>query len=134
LEGGGVSETTHTSKLVEVLRRGIPYGTTFKHADRFTHGVPDISHTAFGFTSWWEVKLADPTFDCPGIQELTLKRLAKNSFHARVIIFREDPKGTFIVHPDHIHEWDSVWEHYFPGYAYVNIYEIIKYIHASYAR
>lgn len=102
-----MNETSIVSKLTTALRRDLKTFVILKHADRFTHGVPDISVTGCGLTSWWEVKLANPTFDSPGIQELTMLRLAKNGF-ARYIVFRDDPKSTRIVAPSELGHWTEI--------------------------
>lgn len=100
-----MSEKSLVESLVRIARRELKGFVVFKHADRFTHGVPDISSTGSGKTTWWEVKHADPTFDSPGIQELTMKRLDAAGY-ARYIIFRQQPKMTFIVRPVDLANWD----------------------------
>lgn len=49
------SETDFTRKVMEVLKGNFP-GFSQKHADRFSTGVPDITHTMSGFTWWLELK------------------------------------------------------------------------------
>lgn len=94
------------SNLMIMLRQALPKYVLFRHEDKFTSGIPDISITGFAKTSWFEVKHATPDFDSPGIQELTMLRLAAAGFHARYIIFTEDKNGdfkkTFIIHPKYI--------------------------------
>lgn len=51
-------------------------GVVFKPNDRATSGIPDISFTAGGRSSWWEVKHAKPFVKGTGLQHLTCRRLA----------------------------------------------------------
>jgi len=101
-----MTETSLVAGLVNVLRTELKGAVIFKHADRFTHGIPDISITS-RHTLWWEVKYADPDFKLPGIQELTIKRLGTAAFY--VIFAERQPlvpaRTTFIVSPHCIGEW-----------------------------
>lgn len=94
------------AKLVELLRAAEPSWMVFPIEDRFRHGVPDLAVIGAGTTTWWETKHAAPEFDSEGIQELTMKRLARHS-HARYIIWRETTEvtETLIVHPRRMNEW-----------------------------
>jgi hypothetical protein len=96
-----VNESTCKSNLMKRLRAEYPHAVCFRHEDRMTHGVPDLSVTMDQRTSWWEVKYATPGFESPGIQELTLKRLGKTGY-AYYIIFEDVAAGrkTYIVDPE----------------------------------
>jgi len=75
-----------------------------RHEDIRTGGIPDLSVTGLGKTTWWEFKHATPYFESPGNQELTMMRLAVNGY-ARYIIWSEgggNPKMTNIVEPKEI--------------------------------
>lgn len=45
-----------TQELVRALRKKLPNSVVFKHADGITYGIPDISVTWLGSTTWLEVK------------------------------------------------------------------------------
>lgn len=66
-------------KLVEAIRKEMPGAVVYRHEDTFTAGIPDISVTWRGSTSWIEVK-----FQRRGRKsELTaLQRQAINRFRA----------------------------------------------------
>lgn len=50
------TESELTRDLVKLAtKRGL---LLRKHSDTFRAGVPDLSHTSCGWSSWWEVKLA----------------------------------------------------------------------------
>jgi hypothetical protein len=100
--------------LVSKARRAFSGFSIFRHEDNFTHGIPDISITGLGITSWWEVKLADPSLDAKefrGVQYDTMISLEVISSFARYIIFELNPKtgekATRIVRPQHFHTWKS---------------------------
>lgn len=52
-----MNELTRTRKLVQDLSSGLNGSVVIKHTDSHTQGVPDISVTWAGITSWWEAKL-----------------------------------------------------------------------------
>lgn len=73
-----------------------------RHEDIRLGGVPDLSVTGLGKTSWIEFKHGTPYFESPGNQELMMMRLAKNGYYARYLIWREregEGKTTNIVNP-----------------------------------
>lgn len=43
-------------RLVKALGSSLPGAVIYRHEDTFTAGIPDISVTWGGITSWWEVK------------------------------------------------------------------------------
>ena len=71
-----MNEASLKQALVALMRAELAPFVIFRHEDRITSGIPDISVTGNRHTSWWEVKFANPDFKCPGIQELTALRLA----------------------------------------------------------
>jgi hypothetical protein len=71
-----MNEATLKNQLVKKLRELMPGFVILRHEDRHTAGIPDISVTGCGRTSWWEVKHANPDWKSRGIQELTCMRLA----------------------------------------------------------
>lgn len=99
-----MKENDLSTKLAARMRTDIRNSVVFKHADSFTHGIPDISLTANGRSSWWEVKFADPKFNSTGIQELNCLRLAKISI-CYYVIYDQSFDRTLIVHPFQFKEW-----------------------------
>jgi hypothetical protein len=101
-----MTETTLVSSLSDIFRLTLKGYIVFKHHDQFTHGVPDLSVTGVGRTSWLECKYANPDFKSEGIQELTMLRLAATSF-ARYVIYDASKNGrrTLIVEPRHLANW-----------------------------
>jgi len=51
-----VTESEYTRKLVKKLRRRLPKSVIFKFNDRLTGGIPDLSVTLNGLTTWLEAK------------------------------------------------------------------------------
>lgn len=72
------TETQLKSKLTKALRESLNNAVIFRHEDQFTSGVPDISITWKGYTTWLEVKLAKPAIRGKGVQKHTMQMLAEN--------------------------------------------------------
>ena len=131
----GIMETTEAklkTKLVEHLRKMYPGYVVLRHEDRFTFGIPDISVTGHGRTSWWEAKHANPDFESLGYQELTMLRLSAGGY-ARYIIWEEigDVKRTLIVHPKLLCDWSSRHESYSVGFNHHWMGEQIQKVHCT---
>jgi|SRR6185436_505840 len=98
-------ESTPRSALMRMIKLALPHFVALRHEDVRTRGIPDLSLTGLGRTTWWECKHATPDFKSQGIQELTMLRLAAAGY-ARYIIWREEADGsdkqTLIVHPEHL--------------------------------
>ncbi len=90
-------EATIKRQLVRKIKERIPNAVIFRHEDKFTHGIPDISITANHTTVWVEVKYL--AFKAKKIQILTAMRLA-NVSHCFFAVFSE--YETLISHPDSI--------------------------------
>lgn len=93
------------SQLMVMLKRHAPELVAFRHESVRECGIPDLSLTGGGITTWWEFKHATPRFDDNGLQLLTCARLAVGGF-CRYVLWYEDSKGncqqTMIVHPRHV--------------------------------
>jgi hypothetical protein len=117
-------------RKLEIL---LPGYIIMKHSDRAQSGWPDFSVVGRGMCSQWEVKLADPDFESPGIQELTCQRLAVAGY-CRYIIFdfriTESP-CTSIVHPVNIKDWKLERERFSVGLAFNMIAEAIRDAHMA---
>lgn len=102
--------------LCDDLRKH-PKMLVFRHEDRFTHGIPDISCTGNGRTIWLEVKFGDPGFTSRGIQEATMKTLAQFGL-ARYIVYLRTPteERTYIVPPRMIDLDPRMWKHSCSGF------------------
>lgn len=61
--------------LVRKLAEKLPGAVVFKHADTMTAGIPDISVTWGGVTTWLEVKYANPRIEHQEAQALIMARL-----------------------------------------------------------
>jgi len=96
-----MTEASLKSALVKALRLRYPNAVVLRHEDKITHGIPDISFTLNGRTSWWEGKFANPGFDTKGIQTLTMMRLAKQG-RAYYIVWDKREDTTFFVLPNQI--------------------------------
>jgi hypothetical protein len=87
-----LNESDLSRKLVKALRTVLePEGfVIFKHNQRTGVGVPDISVTGKGSTSWWEVKhLRGGRLIQRGVQSFMMGKLG-HAGEARYIMFYDD--------------------------------------------
>lgn len=79
-----MTESAFTRKLLRALRSHtvLKDAVIFKHADRFSAGIPDFSVTVNGRTTWWEVKVNpnQPT----KLQSYFLTKLGSSAFLIKV--------------------------------------------------
>lgn len=110
-------------KAIEATMRG---AVVFRHEDTFTAGIPDLSVTWGGVTSWWEVKyarigrVAHPT----KLQAYTLDQLNRAG-HAGLIVYKETKvagKAVFLGFA----QGDAVR---FPGFAHNDVAQAIRDLH-----
>jgi hypothetical protein len=101
-----------------------------RHEDSSRSGVPDISVTARGKTSWWEIKYGHPSFETNGIQHLTMLKLGRFGY-ARYVVFRETADGhskqTALFLPkdfDRSEEWANV-----SGFNFQWVVDQIRFYH-----
>lgn len=97
------------AKLVDRVHSLVPQMVTIQIQNVRHIGQPDITTTANKRTVWWELKHGTPKFDSPGIQELTMKRLARHGFAYYILYLEnEERQYTVIVSPDDIGlDWDN---------------------------
>lgn len=139
-----MNEGTLKNQLVKRLEDDMPGAVVLRHEELFRSGIPDMSVTWNGKTTWWEAKLADPNPRGKGIQKLTASRLAEQGRCYYIIwVASPGPKRTLIVEPKHVLIGD--WDHPFvffpptrlngwdraewPDYHMENISVFIKGIH-----
>lgn len=129
-----MTEATLKSTLVTKLRSSLDGFVILRHEDRFTGGIPDMSVSGMGRTSWYEVKFANPTFERKGVQDLTLQRMAKAGL-AHYIIFHivgNNLRYTRLVRPDEIDDW-MVSSKFIAGFNYEWLSQQILAIHQMHA-
>jgi hypothetical protein len=97
-----VTEASLKGDLVEKLRKKQPTWVIFRHEDKSTSGIPDISITGRGNTIWIEVKFANPDYKSTGIQELTMLRLASQG-KAFYLIYNKPKDMAMLVPPRLFH-------------------------------
>lgn len=130
-----MTENQINQRMEKRLKELLPGFIVMKHSDRSKSGWPDFSIVGMGTCSQWEVKVADPTFDSPGIQELTCMRLAVAGY-CRYVIFdlrHSSNPNTLIIHPKDLKEWykPEHVERFSVGLAFSMIAEHIRTAHSS---
>jgi hypothetical protein len=88
-----VNEQTLKRGLMDALRRHLPQAVALRHEDRYLHGCPDLSFSLNGFTSWWEIKYADPMLRSKEIQRHLCQRLATTTRCAYIVYQGGIPVG-----------------------------------------
>jgi len=98
-----MTEATVVQKIMKGLRSSLPRAVVFKHADLSTAGIPDISISYAGRTTWVEVKLLRPNetrsqtnahFDR---LQLATARLLDRQVRALYLIAFPGPSGAYAV-------------------------------------
>jgi hypothetical protein len=95
------------------LTADFPDAVPIRHEDRFTTGIPDLSLTVNGYTSWWEFKYADPHCHWTELQAHMCQQLDTQGFLCRFVIFQRGtthptaprPRQIRIVPPQEIQHW-----------------------------
>ena len=107
-----MNESELTGYLKDSVKRVMRWSVPLKHADKFNSGVPDLSVTWRGITSWWEVKLYDERpFESPHIQRVTCARLSVQGICNYVIYASINGLLTVrVVHPAHLDKWKECTE------------------------
>lgn len=96
-----MKESVYSNGLVKMLRSRLPGSVVFKHADALTAGIPDISVTWNGRTTWLEVKVG--RIVGRGVQALTIQRLALAGrcwyvvYSGKSVVTIVDPLGNVVV-------------------------------------
>ena len=91
--GARVTEQTLKRGLMAEIKRHLPTAVAIRHEDRYTHGIPDLSLSLAGRTTWWEVKYADPSVRTKGIQHHLCARLAAETYCRYIVYQRGIPSG-----------------------------------------
>lgn len=124
---------------MNALKTQLPQAVALRHEDLYTAGIPDLSVTLAGRSSWWEIKYADPWFKTSKIQQHICTRLAECGVCWYVIFQRGIPRKKNprqrqirVVKPSEIEYWqhcgkvisDGVFDHA----------ALVRYIHAVHER
>ena len=92
------------------IKKLTPEAVALRHEDLYSAGIPDLSYSLNGRTSWWEVKYADPRLVSKGVQRHLCSRLDAASL-CRYIIYQQGiakkrPRAIRVVRPDDLDCWD----------------------------
>lgn len=98
-----MTEADLKDQLVAHLRAEFRGAVILRHEDKGTAGIPDLSFTWLGKTTWIEAKFANPYVRGKGLQDLICMRLAAagNCWYV-VWEVKQGVKRTLIVHPKDI--------------------------------
>ena len=104
-----MNEAYLKKRLKEALKKALPGCVVVRHEDKFSAGVPDMSVTWAGVTSWVEVKYQRTGRKVPptALQELTLVGLAATGAPAYLVTYvaadlKRKRRATVLVHDYHV--------------------------------
>jgi len=138
-------ETKLSSALVKKFRTVLPHYITFKHPGHVTAGVPDVSTTGDGTTTWFEAKRLVRWRDAAGTtgpQYLNIQRMAEQGSVYYVVYSDPDnpgeEKSVRIYHPNaammhngrlHFIEKDALL--FAPGHNHLEVVRWVQDLHKS---
>jgi hypothetical protein len=108
-----MTEATVRRTLRLAIQEHLPDAVALRYEDRFTRGLPDLSISYRGKTSFWEIKYADPYFRTSKVQHHLCEQLDIRGYHCRYIIFQRGiarpttarPRQIRVVKPSDIDHW-----------------------------
>lgn len=108
-----LTEVTVRRELMHALQAGLPSAVALRYEDRYTRGIPDLSISWRGHTSFWEIKYADPHCVTSKVQHYLCEQLDTHGFHCRYIIFQRGiarprksrPRQIRVVKPADFDHW-----------------------------
>jgi hypothetical protein len=111
--GATVTEATVSRQLIRHLHTELPDALPLRHEDKFTKGVPDLSISLAGHTSFWELKYADPDIQSSKLQRYMCQQLDTRGFFCRYVIFRRGhahhwPRQIRVVNPHDFAHWRTL--------------------------
>ena len=125
-----MNESTIKGLLIKAMKLQMSGALIFRHEDRHLHGVPDISCTWLGHTTWWEVKRTP--FERQPQQELRCQQLAQRGY-CQYIIFKTSTYNTlpaiYIVQPKDIKKWDRLFYKRIDTFNYQDVSQHIQGVH-----
>jgi hypothetical protein len=81
----------------------LPGFMLYRHEDMMTSGIPDLSATGWGKTSWYEFKHGTPDFEKNELQEAQNLRLAAAGTCFYILYCETiSQKRTLIIHPKEV--------------------------------
>lgn len=107
-----MKETQIVGKITAHLRKHLLGSVVFKHADRVTAGIPDISVTWRRHTIWFEVKVRrEGRMYTRDLQHVNMTRLSKQG-SAYYVVFDLDTARSLIVRPQDINGEEFIFQLY----------------------
>ena len=111
-----MTEATVRRDLMRQLQIQLPAAVAIRYEDRYTRGLPDLSVSYNGKTSFWEVKYADPHCVTSKVQRYLCTQLDHQGFQCRYLIFQRGiarplnprPRQIRVVKPEHFDQWERL--------------------------
>lgn len=122
-----MTEASIRATFVAKAKAQLPGFVILRHEDKIASGIPDMSVTGNGRTTWIETKFARPRLTSTGIQELMLTRLAAAGSAYYLIWEEKDLRRTLIVRPKHLQALTP--EEEFFGFDHDSVIDWLRRLH-----
>lgn len=97
-----MTESQLTAKLVAHVRKHRPHAVVFKHNDRITAGIPDLSVTVNERTTWLEAK-TEMNWPPTKLQRRTMLRLRDVGLAFYLYFYKTHNRWRMaVIHPDYV--------------------------------
>ena len=111
-----MTESSVRRDLMRWLKIQLPTAVAIRYEDRYTKGIPDLSVSYNGRTSFWEIKYADPHCVTTKVQHHMCSALDREGFHCRYLIFQRGiarprsarPRQIRVVKPEDFDQWEHL--------------------------
>jgi len=99
-----MTENKLLAPCLKLMRTELNDFVILKHADGYTSGVPDVSVSGRGFTTWWEFKHGPAIKWENALQKRTCQKLAALGTACFVVLYEESAytRRTVILSPDDV--------------------------------
>jgi hypothetical protein len=129
-------ETKYKGELGDQFRTDWPALVWQRHEDHFTYGIPDISVTGNGATTWLEAKVVNPKLKAKRIQTIQLLKLSNQGRAWYIIWDLRGPPLTRIVHPAYVMNRKvlETTEHDERTYTGIDHRSVVEFIRSTHTR
>lgn len=127
-----MNETDLKAALCSEGRLRLPGWEIIRIEDIFTHGIPDITFTGRGKTTWVEAKYGTPSFKVKGIQKHKMQKLALAGSAFFLVYWEKGGiRRTYIVPPKDIDLDPSEWTNFTEGFDHKWVLKYLWGLHGN---
>jgi hypothetical protein len=120
-----VTEAKLQRSLIVNFEQHLDQCVVLSHSDQYIKGIPDLSVTWWGMTTWLELKFLNPSLIASGVQHLMMCNLERAG-SAYYVLYDSRSISTRIVKP---YTNECVSEE--SGYAHRSVVDFIRRLHSD---